>query len=300
MSAQIDQDGKVAVIHTVGSEEVKERVKPDTGTYFGVFWRGDGSFPTAVNNCGSCSVQESSNTCVCSITVETTQVFSGVQLPSVNDVVTDLHIGSPDPNSFDDGTYTICTAPMCVSQDYSVYFTVAVADDSSIQAALDENAIFEVADPVSGAPMFLSNTESIVNVGDGHSFRNPPMYNSPVDPTQRDGLYETDAILKQYFYHPNTAPFISMGLIRHLITSNPSPRYVKVVADAFTTGSYTSVGHTFGSGKHGDLGATIAAIMLDSEARSSTLDDDGNHGRAREPLLKIMHMVRIVLCGDEK
>ena len=32
--------------------------------------------------------------------------------------------------------------------------------------------------------------------------------------------------------------------------------------------------------------------MLDSEARSTTLDDDANHGRTREPLLKIMHLYR--------
>ena len=36
----------------------------------------------------------------------------------------------------------------------------------------------------------------------------------------------------------------------------------------------------------------VAAIMLDSEARSQTLDDDSNHGRSREPLLKIMHIYR--------
>jgi cullin-associated NEDD8-dissociated protein 1 len=38
--------------------------------------------------------------------------------------------------------------------------------------------------------------------------------------------------------------------------------------------------------------ALVAAIMLDREARSITLDDDSNHGRAREPLLKVLHMFR--------
>ena len=38
--------------------------------------------------------------------------------------------------------------------------------------------------------------------------------------------------------------------------------------------------------------ALVAAIMLDPEARSITLDDDSNHGRAREPLLKVLHVMR--------
>jgi cullin-associated NEDD8-dissociated protein 1 len=43
----------------------------------------------------------------------------------------------------------------------------------------------------------------------------------------------------------------------------------------------------------------IAAIMLDREARSVTLDDDPNHGRAREPLLKILHMFRSMNLSTE-
>ena len=140
--------------------------------------------------------------------------------------------------------------------------------------------------------MFLSNSKSTVNVGGGYSFRNPPQYNSPIDPTARDGLYETDAILNVYANHPNVAPFISKKLIQNLVTSNPSPRYVETVANAFTSGTYSSGGVTFGSGGHGDLEATVAAIMLDQEARSSTLDDDGNHGRSREALLKNIHLMR--------
>ena len=39
------------------------------------------------------------------------------------------------------------------------------------------------------------------------SFRNPPMFNSPVDPTQQQGLVETDEILRTYVQHPNTGEF---------------------------------------------------------------------------------------------
>jgi cullin-associated NEDD8-dissociated protein 1 len=77
------------------------------------------------------------------------------------------------------------------------------------------------------------------------------MFNSPVDPTQRDGLYETDAILRQYVNHPNTAPFLATKLIKLLVSSNPSTRYVKSAADAFRTGAYVSSGQSFGSGRYG-------------------------------------------------
>ena len=41
------------------------------------------------------------------------------------------------------------------------------------------------------------------------------------------------------------------------------------------------------SGKYGDLGATVAAILLEPEARSVMLDYDPTFGRLREPLLKV-------------
>ncbi|MBM64202.1 MAG: hypothetical protein CL484_14730, partial [Acidobacteria bacterium] len=47
-----------------------------------------------------------------------------------------------------------------------------------------------------------------------------------------------------------------------------------------------------GSGKYGALGATVAAALLDREARSASLDADPAHGRLREPLLKVLHVLR--------
>ena len=42
------------------------------------------------------------------------------------------------------------------------------------------------------------------------------------------------------------------------------------------------------SGKYGDMAATIAAILLEPEARSVMLDYDPTFGRLREPLLKVI------------
>lgn len=42
----------------------------------------------------------------------------------------------------------------------------------------------------------------------------------------------------------------------------------------------------------GDMAATIAAIFLDREAQSYVLDNDPVHGGFREPLIKLIHVLR--------
>jgi cullin-associated NEDD8-dissociated protein 1 len=164
--------------------------------------------------------------------------------------------------------------------------------------------IFEILDPTgSNLPTFLLNSASTVNVGGGFEFHNPPMYNSPVDQTPRDALYETDAILHHYMGHSNAEPFIATRLIQLLITSTPSPRYVKRVAQAFKSGLYSADSVKFGTGQYGDLEATTAAIYLDREARSSTLDLDATSGKVHvreRSLLKLMHFLRAMELGSEE
>jgi uncharacterized protein (DUF1501 family) len=46
------------------------------------------------------------------------------------------------------------------------------------------------------------------------------------------------------------------------------------------------------SGRYGDLAATLAAVLLDREARSAALLVDPSAGRLREPLLKVLHVMR--------
>jgi len=48
----------------------------------------------------------------------------------------------------------------------------------------------------------------------------------------------------------------------------------------------------FGDGHYGHLGAVFAAILLDRESRSVTVDADPSHGSMREPLLKLMGFMR--------
>jgi len=44
--------------------------------------------------------------------------------------------------------------------------------------------------------------------------------------------------------------------------------------------------------KYGDLGATIAAVLLDPEARSINLDADPFKGNLREPILRMTALMR--------
>jgi len=108
----------------------------------------------------------------------------------------------------------------------------------------------------------------------------------------RDAQYETEATLDHYFYHDNTAPFIATRMIQRLTTSNPTPRYIETVSNAFKSGYYTAGNTSFGSGKYGDLAATFAAIYLDSAARSVLLDKDTSSGTLREPVVKVVAAMR--------
>ena len=116
-----------------------------------------------------------------------------------------------------------------------------------------------------------------------------PHFVSALVPHRTDAAHESEALLDHLFEHPNTAPFVAHRFIQRFITSNPSPRFVEAASSAFISGCHGGVTYT---GRYGDLGAMIAAILLDREARSVTLDADPSHGVLREPLLKLHHVLR--------
>jgi uncharacterized protein (DUF1800 family) len=93
---------------------------------------------------------------------------------------------------------------------------------------------------------------------------------------------DLEDVLHALSTHPNTAPFISLRLIQHLVTSDPSPAYVRRVSEAFV-----STG--------GDLKAVVTRILMDPEAREG--DDPSatpaeKSGHWREPLLSVVAMMR--------
>ncbi len=96
---------------------------------------------------------------------------------------------------------------------------------------------------------------------------------------------EIQEALHLLFTHPNTGPFIARQLIQRLVTSNPSPAYVKRVAEAFADN---------GKGVRGDLKAVIKAILLDQEALKGAkgVRSEPTFGKFREPLLYFTHLFR--------
>jgi len=102
--------------------------------------------------------------------------------------------------------------------------------------------------------------------------------------TPQEGLLDIRDALDVLSNHPNTGPFISLRLIQHLVTSNPSAAYVGRVSAIFANN---------GLGVRGDLKSVIQAILLDPEARACCREDDPIYkGHLREPFLRYLNLVR--------
>ncbi|RZL02869.1 MAG: DUF1800 domain-containing protein [Rubrivivax sp.] len=89
------------------------------------------------------------------------------------------------------------------------------------------------------------------------------------------------AALDRLAGHPNAAPFFAKQLIQRLVTSNPSPAYVQRVTTAFRSSG-------------GGIKATVKAVLLDQEARDMALQSASGQGKVREPLVRVMHLLRAI------
>ncbi|MGF1543830.1 MAG: DUF1800 family protein [Parvularculaceae bacterium] len=99
--------------------------------------------------------------------------------------------------------------------------------------------------------------------------------------------------LDHIFAHPNVGPFVCRQLIQRLVKSDPSPAYVQRVAETFDRGSFTLLdGDVVGDGRRGDMTATVAAILLDEEARQDPGLGTDVDGKVREPVLRFLHWAR--------
>jgi len=89
--------------------------------------------------------------------------------------------------------------------------------------------------------------------------------------------------LNVVFNHPNVGPFISKQLIQRLITSNPSPQYVRDVTAVFNQNI---------SGERGNLGSVIKAILMHHEARLGHEENPDTFGKVKEPLIRLTQIWR--------
>jgi uncharacterized protein (DUF1800 family) len=129
------------------------------------------------------------------------------------------------------------------------------------------------------------NSGTMVPYAPEHDAGSKQLLNGYVAPAGLTPQEDLDGALDNIFNHPNVGPFVARQLIQHLVKSNPSPAYISRVAAAFNDN---------GSGVRGDMQATIAAILLDPEARAN--DGGGNDqptdGHLQEPALFMAAMVR--------
>jgi uncharacterized protein (DUF1800 family) len=99
-------------------------------------------------------------------------------------------------------------------------------------------------------------------------------------PAGQTAQQDFDAVMDNLFNHPNLPPFIAIRLIRAFTTSNPSPAYITRVADVFA----------HGPAGRGDLQATLAAVLLDPEARQPAAD--ALPGKLKDPILHSLSLFR--------
>jgi uncharacterized protein (DUF1800 family) len=97
--------------------------------------------------------------------------------------------------------------------------------------------------------------------------------------TQSNPQASLDVALDTLANHGNVGPFLGRQLIQRMVTSNPSPTYVRDVARVWANN---------GSGVRGDLKAVLKAILMHPEAR--TVSDTS--GKVREPVLRLSAYLR--------
>jgi len=288
MKVKLDMNGKVAVVHsTSGSEFVPEQEKMDTDedskTFFRVQWSNKELISNLVSNCDENSECSSSSDgyCLCNVDVLDEAAF---QSPPTRREVLDLAIGSFHPLVFD------TSYQLSFENGVSIYNPQASVD------LLSTETIFEVTDDF-GRLQLRRNLKSSVRVlGTSITFTNPVHFMSLAEPTTRDALYETNAVLNEVFYHENTAPFVATRLAQRFGFSNPPPSLMKSIITAFKSGMYVYQSGdeivSFGQGNYGDITAIVAAILLNPDTRNPELDGDPFHGSMKEPLLKVLGVMR--------
>eukprot|EP01063_Lacrimia_lanifica_P010546 TRINITY_DN1728_c0_g1_i6.p1 TRINITY_DN1728_c0_g1~~TRINITY_DN1728_c0_g1_i6.p1 ORF type:complete len:2245 (+),score=936.44 TRINITY_DN1728_c0_g1_i6:1009-6735(+) len=305
MQVQVWEDGQVGLVASVSEDP---RLQASTLNTFYPAWAA--GFPTTAG--AGCTAEGETMLCTVTVTSEAVYPTAGDVPATVADVEAQLRIGAFDPAAL--GGYS-CETSCGGSADVAVYSTGAFGVDSIVRVKVDAT--------LGGGFRYYLNRVDTVTMEDGagvHSFRNAPTFmglsgeaflgedkrSSPNG--EREWLRftgeqaahrETSALIDHLFHHPNMPSFIAHLMIQRLVTSNPSPRYLEAASTAFKTGVYGSGGSARGSGRYGCMEAMLAAILLDREARSLTLDADPGHGAMREPILKVLHVFRAMEVQTE-
>ena len=125
-------------------------------------------------------------------------------------------------------------------------------------------------------------TKPLIMYNNAHSVSNKQFLSTTIPASSvADGNGEIKTALDTLFNHPNVGPFLCKQLIQRLVTSNPTPNYVRNCALAFNNN-----GHNI----RGDMSAVVKTILLDSEARN--ISSDASYGKLREPVIRLGNWMR--------
>ena len=132
--------------------------------------------------------------------------------------------------------------------------------------------------PRTGVPNYID--PMVVNEPQ-HDTEQKVLLNGVILPAGQDTTRDLEAAIDNIANHPNVAPFIARQLIQHLVTSNPSPDYVRRVATEFDGPIW----------RRRNLRDVVRAILLDRAARRRG-DDEPAFGRLRHPVQFITNVLR--------
>lgn len=118
-----------------------------------------------------------------------------------------------------------------------------------------------------------------------HDVDEKRLLNGTVVPAGQSAQADLEQALDSVFHHPNTGPFVCRFLIQRLVTGNPGPGYVYRCGQAFANN---------GSGVRGDLGVVLRAVLLDYEARAAALAARPDAGHLREPVVRLVGLLRVL------
>jgi len=118
---------------------------------------------------------------------------------------------------------------------------------------------------------------------DYHDTGEKKLLNGFVIPAGQTPEKDMNDALDNIANHSNVGPFIVSQLIKRMVTSNPSPQYVKDVVQVFNSNA---------QGERGNLGSTVKAMLMHKEARMGHIENPDSFGKAKEPLLRISQIWR--------
>ncbi|MBC7710786.1 MAG: DUF1800 domain-containing protein [Rhizobacter sp.] len=122
-----------------------------------------------------------------------------------------------------------------------------------------------------------------------HDVGSKDLLGSAVAPAGTTAFADLTGALDNVFAFANVPPFVAKFMIQKLVTGQPSPSYVRRVANVFKNN---------GSGVRGDMKAVITAILTDIEARGAAKYEP-TYGHLNEPVLMITNLARALTAKTD-